>query len=265
MRRWSWWTSSTAMTNRKRAAPKPRALLTKYPDLRAILAPTSVGVEQAAKAVEAGGVYPGGTNAKAKESWSPAWVRPINFAAISKTISSPLRLSGVHPTKGTFPPIWQLDWPWAKLRRNQGVLQCARPRIGTAGVREKQSRGRRPAVDFYQGQTSISTTSDFEKLCMGIQASYFVMATGLLSNAIAENAAPVRSQLTIRADRPQGTINRNIYGQFSEHLGRCIYEGIWVGEDSPIPNTRGIRNDVVAAPETVEPSRPALAGRLFRR
>ena len=75
----------------------------------------------------------------------------------------------------------------------------------------------------------------------------FVMATGLLSNAVAEDTAPVRSQLTIRADRPQGTINRNIYGQFSEHLGRCIYEGIWVGEDSPIPNTRGIRNDVVAA------------------
>lgn len=75
----------------------------------------------------------------------------------------------------------------------------------------------------------------------------FVMATGLLSNAIAEDAAPVRSQLTIRADQPQGTINRNIYGQFSEHRGRCICEGIWVGEDSPIPNTRGIRNDVVAA------------------
>ncbi|MDW8381103.1 MAG: alpha-N-arabinofuranosidase [Verrucomicrobiota bacterium] len=38
-----------------------------------------------------------------------------------------------------------------------------------------------------------------------------------------------------------------IYGHFAEHLGRCIYEGIWVGEDSPIPNTRGIRNDVVQA------------------
>lgn len=74
-----------------------------------------------------------------------------------------------------------------------------------------------------------------------------VLATGLLSNAVAEDPAPVRSQLTIRADQPQGTINRNIYGQFSEHLGRCIYEGIWVGEDSPIQNTRGIRNDVVAA------------------
>ncbi|MDC3417348.1 alpha-N-arabinofuranosidase [Aquibacillus salsiterrae] len=43
------------------------------------------------------------------------------------------------------------------------------------------------------------------------------------------------------------TISRHIYGHFAEHLGRCIYEGIWVGEDSSIPNTRGIRNDIVIA------------------
>jgi alpha-N-arabinofuranosidase len=55
------------------------------------------------------------------------------------------------------------------------------------------------------------------------------------------------NQLTIHADSDGGTINRHIYGHFAEHLGRCIYGGIWVGEDSPIPNTRGIRNDVVAA------------------
>jgi alpha-N-arabinofuranosidase len=42
-------------------------------------------------------------------------------------------------------------------------------------------------------------------------------------------------------------INRHIFGQFAEHLGRGIYEGIWVGPDSSIPNTRGIRNDVVGA------------------
>ena len=59
--------------------------------------------------------------------------------------------------------------------------------------------------------------------------------------------APISNKLVIHADKPGGMISRNIYGQFSEHLGRCIYEGIWVGEDSPIPNTRGIRNDVVAA------------------
>lgn len=54
-------------------------------------------------------------------------------------------------------------------------------------------------------------------------------------------------QGVLNADFGKGTINRNIYGHFSEHLGRCIYEGIWVGEDSPIPNTNGIRNDVVEA------------------
>jgi alpha-N-arabinofuranosidase len=42
-------------------------------------------------------------------------------------------------------------------------------------------------------------------------------------------------------------ISRNIYGHFAEHLGRCIYEGFWVGKDSSIPNTRGIRKDVVKA------------------
>ena len=55
------------------------------------------------------------------------------------------------------------------------------------------------------------------------------------------------NQVIINADIEQGTINKNIYGHFAEHLGRGIYEGIWVGEESSIPNTNGIRNDVVAA------------------
>lgn len=42
-------------------------------------------------------------------------------------------------------------------------------------------------------------------------------------------------------------INREIYGHFSEHLGRCIYNGIFVGESSPIPNTNGVRNDIIEA------------------
>ncbi|MFT3997352.1 MAG: alpha-L-arabinofuranosidase C-terminal domain-containing protein, partial [Asticcacaulis sp.] len=47
-------------------------------------------------------------------------------------------------------------------------------------------------------------------------------------------------------------IHRQVYGQFVEHLGRGVYEGIWVGKDSPIPNTRGIRNDVVAALKAIK-------------
>ena len=60
-------------------------------------------------------------------------------------------------------------------------------------------------------------------------------------------ASAPESQLIIHAGQGRHTISRHIYGQFSEHLGHCIYEGLWVGLDSPIPNTRGIRNDVVAA------------------
>jgi alpha-N-arabinofuranosidase len=54
-------------------------------------------------------------------------------------------------------------------------------------------------------------------------------------------------QLTIQGSALGPTIDRHIFGQFAEHLGRGVYEGIWVGRDSKLPNTRGIRNDVVAA------------------
>jgi alpha-N-arabinofuranosidase len=53
--------------------------------------------------------------------------------------------------------------------------------------------------------------------------------------------------LVIYTGQGEHTIDKNIYGHFSEHLGRCIYDGFWVGEDSEIPNTRGIRSDVVEA------------------
>jgi alpha-N-arabinofuranosidase len=60
-------------------------------------------------------------------------------------------------------------------------------------------------------------------------------------------ADPVAAELTIPADTPGAKIDANIYGQFMEHLGRNVYEGIWVGENSTIPNTRGFRNDTLAA------------------
>ena len=55
------------------------------------------------------------------------------------------------------------------------------------------------------------------------------------------------NEITLDIRLAKAKIDPNIYGHFSEHLGRCIYEGYWVGEDSPIPNVRGIRKDVVAA------------------
>ncbi len=72
----------------------------------------------------------------------------------------------------------------------------------------------------------------------------------LLAALLAALPAPVpaaAAQLILDASKPGPVINKNIYGQFAEHLGHGIYGGIWVGPDSPIPNTHGYRNDVLAA------------------
>lgn len=55
------------------------------------------------------------------------------------------------------------------------------------------------------------------------------------------------TKVTIHADRGTQKIHKEIYGQFAEHLGTCIYGGLWVGEDSPIPNINGYRKDVFDA------------------
>ena len=59
-------------------------------------------------------------------------------------------------------------------------------------------------------------------------------------------------QLFIDAGSKQSAISRNLFGHFSEHLGRCIYEGIYVGEGSKIPNKNGIRTDVLEALKALE-------------
>jgi len=68
-----------------------------------------------------------------------------------------------------------------------------------------------------------------------------------VSESKAQTGKTSGASLIINADMGKTTISRHIYGHFSEHLGHCIYGGYWVGENSSIPNTRGIRNDVVAA------------------
>lgn len=55
------------------------------------------------------------------------------------------------------------------------------------------------------------------------------------------------STVTLWPEKSTEKINKEIYGQFAEHLGTCIYGGLWVGKDSKIPNTQGYRNDVLQA------------------
>ena len=77
-------------------------------------------------------------------------------------------------------------------------------------------------------------------------------STALLAMAGSGPALADDIEFTVRADEPGDTISRYLYGQFAEHLGRGIYEGIWVGEDSDIPNTNGFRDDVIAALKVLE-------------
>ncbi|MEQ5809791.1 alpha-N-arabinofuranosidase [Alteromonas sp. NFXS44] len=71
----------------------------------------------------------------------------------------------------------------------------------------------------------------------------------LTASILAGNAFAANHEVTISANLQDrgAVINKDIYGQFAEHLGHGIYEGLWVGEDSEIPNTKGFRNDVVGA------------------
>ena len=57
-----------------------------------------------------------------------------------------------------------------------------------------------------------------------------------LSFMMATSAHADKVTGTIHADQAGAKINKEIYGQFSEHLGSCIYGGLWVGKNSPIPN-----------------------------
>jgi alpha-L-arabinofuranosidase len=70
--------------------------------------------------------------------------------------------------------------------------------------------------------------------------------------APAPTVAAEPGPLTVQADAPGAVINRDIFGQFAEHLGTGIYGGVWVGKDSKIPNLRGIRSDVVDALKAIK-------------
>ncbi|MGQ8365504.1 alpha-N-arabinofuranosidase [Glaciecola sp. 1036] len=64
---------------------------------------------------------------------------------------------------------------------------------------------------------------------------------------ITSTSSMAEVSVSLDTDNTGAVINKNIYGQFMEHLGRGIYEGVWVGPESDIPNTNGYRDDVLQA------------------
>ena len=74
-----------------------------------------------------------------------------------------------------------------------------------------------------------------------IRFLFFIFLMNFALTGVSQN------RIVVHADQPGAKIDKAIYGQFAEHLGHCIYGGIYVGENSEIPNIKGFRSDVVAA------------------
>lgn len=81
--------------------------------------------------------------------------------------------------------------------------------------------------------------ANFRSLLAGL-----IICSTLPAPALGQQAA---TEIHLVQDAGAPLISKHIYGHFAEHLGHCIYGGFYVGEDSPIPNTEGVRNDIVAA------------------
>lgn len=74
-----------------------------------------------------------------------------------------------------------------------------------------------------------------------------LLLSSLILSTSLSLSAQEKATITLHADQGKQIIPKEIYGQFAEHLGTCIYGGLWVGENSAIPNIKGYRTDVFNA------------------
>ena len=129
---------------------------------------------------------------------------------------------------------------FALVYKSELAIRCGRRRLSTIRPRsvssvDCSSRCFAPPVMALAQRVSLVLRS----LLVGLAL------TSVASTAPARAAEKV--ELSVDVSKAGAKIDRNIFGQFAEHLGHGVYDGIWVGQDSTIPNTRGIRSDVVAA------------------
>ena len=90
-----------------------------------------------------------------------------------------------------------------------------------------------------------------------------LIISGLFLTASLSLSAQKNATITVQAEQGTQIIPKEIYGQFAEHLGTCIYGGLWVGENSDIPNIKGYRTDVFNALKDLQV--PVLRWPMFQR
>lgn len=73
----------------------------------------------------------------------------------------------------------------------------------------------------------------------------------------------ISAKIKVYPEKKIGVINPNLYGHFCEHLGRLVYDGIWVGSDSKISNIDGLRKDIIDALKEINPPVARWPGGCF--
>src|SRR6266436_5580341 len=93
------------------------------------------------------------------------------------------------------------------------------------------------------------------------------LGTALAAGAVAliapRGAQGAEAKIDVLINEPIGQISPNIYGHFVEHLGGVVYDGIWVGEDSKVPNIGGIRKELVEHMRRIKPGVVRWPGGCF--
>ena len=78
-----------------------------------------------------------------------------------------------------------------------------------------------------------------------------------------DSTAATSARIEILPDEPLGTISANIYGHFTENLSGVVYDGMWVGANSKIPNINGVRKELVDEMRKIKPSVVRFPGGCF--
>jgi len=110
------------------------------------------------------------------------------------------------------------------------------------------AQGRRPTLAYVTNNSKKKSLFTKYNPPMKIFKRILFIPLFILSGfQILSAQSKAENVVVLNTESSKTLISKDIYGQFAEHLGHCIYDGIWVGENSAIPNTRGYRNDIIAA------------------
>ena len=167
--------------------------------------------------------------------------------AVMKRIDATLLHSCLNINEYCFnriPGSYSRGWSLEARRTNSDIHLAGMKNLMSRKAQQDQSHRsfRKPDRGITPKQSTLVnyTPEQYMK-----RALWFLIAVVLVQFSVRAQIAG--SRISIDASLPEYQIDKNIYGQFSEHLGHLIYGGIWVGSDSPIPNVDGIRKDVVEA------------------